>query len=314
MTAKAKKGLLSGSAAVMCLALLVGGSLAWQDFSQTRTNNFTGNADYDVTLHDDFDGENKDVYVENSGDSTVYVRVALAEYMQVGDSNMLGQDITADGSVTARDKNGWILHKYNQTTDGSVTDCGAVSTDDSGLIQFHSYYRWDLSGKQIKYDPGTPGLISSVLDGTKKDAEGQEITDFYGAPIPVVDDTVGEKDTLPSSAPITMAKFMSLKIEMETSNTIANETDAALYNAATGTGCWLLDGDGWAYWSVPLEPGTATNLLLDSVTRIGADPTDDWYYGVDVRLQAVSLGETESTWKASGGYTDSAQTLIDSWK
>ena len=29
---------------------------------------------------------------------------------------------------------------------------------------------------------------------------------------------------------------------------------------------WVLDTDGWAYWSAPLYPGTSTGVLLDSVT------------------------------------------------
>lgn len=35
-----------------------------------------------------------------------------------------------------------------------------------------------MSGAQIKYDPGIPGIVSSVLDGVKQDGEGNPVNDL----------------------------------------------------------------------------------------------------------------------------------------
>jgi hypothetical protein len=89
------------------------------------------------------------------------------------------------------------------------------------------------------------------------------------------------------------------------------------------SGCWIIDdteaaadGGGWAYWSVALAPDHATNLLLQSVT-LTQQPADDWIYRIDVKLQAVSLSDTDKWNDTSStcGYktTTGAQKLIDSW-
>ncbi|MFR9546941.1 MAG: hypothetical protein SNJ29_15400, partial [Rikenellaceae bacterium] len=77
-------------ATVTALALLTTGTFAWQSFSQEATNKTIGRLDDPgARLHDDFDGENKDVYVENygvteDGGKPVYVRIRLDEFMSVG--------------------------------------------------------------------------------------------------------------------------------------------------------------------------------------------------------------------------------------
>ena len=77
---------------VAVIALILMGTFAWYDFSQAVENNFSGPFVRDVLLHDDFEEEaaaewdeyqtiNKDVYVENTGNTAVYVRVKLTENM-----------------------------------------------------------------------------------------------------------------------------------------------------------------------------------------------------------------------------------------
>lgn len=322
MNSKKKKAISGGVTLFLAATLLLGGTLAWTDFTQSRTNRFRGSVYYDATLHDDFDGENKDVYVENSGENTIYVRVRLDEYMQIGNINMLGQDVTGsviDGDagedtegdidssiITSRDKDDWIPHKYGDTrADKAHLDCGEADS-----IQFHTYYEWTISGKQIQYDPGTPGVVSSVLDGYKKDDAGNYLYDTYGAQIPAVDDTVGTATTIAASTPITMAEYKDLS---QRADALTGDY-LELWNGVIA-GCWILDNDGWAYWSQPLEPGYATNLLLDEVKLIGKEPTDDWYYGIDVKLQAVSLDETNTTWyeETAGGCSENAKKLIETW-
>lgn len=87
-----RKKAAGGISLVAVIALLLMGTFAWYDFTQAAENVFTGPFVREVLLHDDFDGEaaaewdeyqtiNKDVYVENTGNTDVYVRVKLTENM-----------------------------------------------------------------------------------------------------------------------------------------------------------------------------------------------------------------------------------------
>ena len=285
-----KKIIIAALASIMIMAALLGGAFAWTDFTQARTNKFHGSFDADVTLHDEFDGENKDVFVENSGANPIYVRVRLDEFMKVGNT------VFATGAVIG-DKNTWTPHTY----DGAdITDCEHA---DLGL--FHKYYKWSMTGSDREYTPGTPGMVYGALGPNDK-----------------VDRNPGTgKMTLSSTPIITMKEFLRLEAQAYDAMSIADKT--AWDNVKKG--CWILDdsdsadkGGGWAYWSMPLEPGTATNRLLDQVTLFkGA--TDEWIYRIDVKLQAVSLTDTEK-WHstlagAPFGYqlTDAARVLIGMW-
>jgi len=282
-----EKPLLAVAAVLVVLACMLGGTFAWRDFSQTKTNKFRGFADADVTLHDEFDGVNKDVFVENSGTSPVYARIRLDEYMEVGGA---GFAPLAD----VRNKTTWMPHTYDGA---AVEDCG--HTDAYHL--FHDYYVWELSGAARTYLEGTPGLVYSALG-----------SDGLVDPSPV--------DGLPTAAaaaPVTMTAFFDLKAMVDGAAAMS-PAETAAWTAATTTGCWILDdtvgGDGWAYWSVPLLPGTATNLLLDSVAPGAHEPADDWFYGIDVKLQAVTESDF-GRWSADG-FTVSANALllIDMWQ
>lgn len=285
---RGKKSLVAVIALTMIIASLIGGVFAWTDFTQARTNKFHGNYDADVTLHDEFDGENKDVFVENSGTNTIYVRVRLDEFMMVGDT------VFATGA-NVRDKTTWTPHTY----DGAdITNCGQADVD-----LFHKYYKWNMPGSAREYASGTPGMVYGTLgpDGKVNRTPGTGLFTLDGTPV------------------ITMTEF--LRLEIQAYDSMSADDKTAWDNVKKG--CWILDdsntaanGGGWAYWSMPLEPGAATNLLLDKVT-LQTDPSDDWIYRIDVKLQAVSLSDTEK-WHNTAidiGYrlTDGARVLIRMW-
>ena len=88
---KAKKKKLTSSiiAVALCILLLLTGTFAWQSISQTALNEAAGAVNPGGRLHDDFNGTNKDVYVENytkPGEGVpIFARVRLDEYMEIGD-------------------------------------------------------------------------------------------------------------------------------------------------------------------------------------------------------------------------------------
>ena len=92
---------------------------------------------------------------------------------------------------------------------------------------------------------------------------------------------------------------------------------------------WVIDADGWAYWTKPLMPGEATGLLLDKVT-LKSPPELDYYYGILVDAQmatldggiendnlrlrsgAVTDNYTRFGEEGQGGWTDNGHTLVES--
>lgn len=64
-------------------ALLLSGTFAWQSINQTALNEASDVVNPGGRLHDDFDGTNKDIYVENFADEPIYARIQLSEYMEI---------------------------------------------------------------------------------------------------------------------------------------------------------------------------------------------------------------------------------------
>ena len=246
----AKKKFAAVMASILALALLIGGAFAWTDFSQSAINRFRGNVDPDVTLHDDFEPNvNKDVYVENTGEVDLIVRVKFNEYFQIGNVPIVGGN--------ANDKDTWETHMFPTGAQTGSIPAVVGELDDNCKLDSHEYFSWLISGATKIYKPGTGEM------GNYTYIEGQTFPD----------NTVA-KPTLPEMAPITMAEY------------IANK---ATYDAEAN-GRWILDTDGWCYWSKLLVKDTATNLLLDNVVKT-KDPDDNYLYNIDVILQASNVTE-----------------------
>jgi hypothetical protein len=73
-------------AIAICMTALLAGTFAWTAISQMALNE---NVENDITpggrLHDDFNGTNLDVYAENYGNTSIYAKVKLLEYMEIGE-------------------------------------------------------------------------------------------------------------------------------------------------------------------------------------------------------------------------------------
>jgi hypothetical protein len=104
-----------------------------------------------VTVHDDFDSGTglKDVYAENLGNTTVFVRIKLDETMNLK-------------SYTWRPgSNDWVTHTYGTCAE----DCGHTNKADNK--HFHDYFKWTMGGWKY-YMPGS-GSQSVVQDKNKYD-------------------------------------------------------------------------------------------------------------------------------------------------
>ena len=260
-----KKVVAAITAVSLAAVMLVGGAFAWHDFSQSAINRTRGIVSPDVLLHDDFadewiDGKReKDVYVENTGDVDTIVRIRFSEFLQIGNDKVVG--------TNSKDVKTWDIHKFDTATTG-------LPGHDAS--EAHKYFSWNMDGDQKVYltDTSEMGyfeykksdytftvphpITSTVMYSTQKGPNGQP----YG-------------ETLPTAPVVSMAYY----------SVPANKTaiDA-------GTGCWIVDTDGWCYWSKQLKPGEATNMLLSSIQMI-KNPNDNYAYNIYVDLQACNATE-----------------------
>lgn len=88
MTSKRKRIFSGIIATVMAISILTTGIFAWKSISKKALNEVKGSSNAGGRLHDDFNGSNKDVYVENFTDpkngQPIYDRIRLREYMEYG--------------------------------------------------------------------------------------------------------------------------------------------------------------------------------------------------------------------------------------
>ena len=248
------------------LVLLIGGTFAWINFSQSKVNEWSETAKPDNTLHDHFCKPRKEVFIENWGKVTTYVRIRLDEYMEIGEG--AGEKGTLSGTTwtpnpenksksvivgaNINNKKTWKPHVpiANDPTTCSPTPIA------TGLNGFHYYWKWSMGG-QTYYLPVNPLYAKEPGFVAQDTAE-------YTATTPNV------KQTLPATV-LTMAQW------------IAGGQKIGNY--------WVIDSDGWCYWAAPLNPGTATGLLLSKVDLI-RDPDDSYYYAINVIAQmATKNGE-----------------------
>jgi len=82
---------------------------------------------------------------------------------------------------------------------------------------------------------------------------------------------------------------------------------------------WVLDTDGWCYWSQILQPGDATNCLLAQVlVNPGSMIDDNYEYFIDVQMQICNATEVEEMigWvdtNKTGSKTNAGATEKGAW-
>ena len=259
-----KKKITALVSIAMILVLVATGTFAWVNFSQSIINEFDGKGkevpegNPGGTLHDDYDKENgkKEVYIENWGDTPIYVRIRLDEYME------MGEGAGKKGSMT---EIGFLDHPDNKATPfipGSNINKvwtwrphapwnNTVELCNPSPKNFHAYWEWKMGGSKIYLPAGSQKTNPSYVD---------QNTTFYPNLL------AGLKQTQNAEV-ITMVKWHQL------GKPIGNY--------------WVVDADGWAYWAAPLYPGDATGLLLKSVTKI-QEPADSYYYAINVIAQMAT--------------------------
>lgn len=314
-----KKLIASVAAGTLAVTVMLSGTFAWQSINQEAKNEMQGSGiNPGGRLHDDFNGSNKDVYVENFTDPNdhgvpIFARVRLDEYMELGEG--AGEKNDTDGSNKAvslvpgadiDNVNSWTTH-IPDTNDTST--CPAPQTGD----KFHDYWTWKMGGQTV-YMPTfnkNKDSLDADINGTFAGAHGIPYDDYVT--YQVGDQVTGnavydiDADTVDEVAPVEDVDIDTIS-ETHTAAQTKNATVITMQQWVDG-GCqlgdfWVYDTDGWAYWANPIMPGETTGLLLDSVNQ-ASEPTEDWYYAINVVAQFATAGDWGQ--EDNSGFYDAAK-------
>ena len=313
MSKRKSKVMAAGLAAVLAAATLLGGTFAWQSVSQKAINETVREVNPGARLHDDFDGTNKDVYVENftapESGKPVFVRVRLDEYMETGEEAGINRG--------AGDRDAVPLE------DGSdIDDTSTWSTHIPGDADdpFHQYWTWATGGSTVymptfnknkdSLAPDINGTYEGITpdDGINYDDyvtyqlnDKKTANAYYDA----------DKDDTDEGGGTGLGNGGDLNInyhQIEEEHTAKNTRDATVLTmeewmdmGSPVGNYWVWDVDGWAYWAAPVMPGESTGLLLSQITSKAASG-ERWYYAINVVGQFADANGWGSQEDGTGFY------------
>lgn len=301
-------------AGLISVALLVTGTFAWRSISQQATNKFKGEVNPGARLHDDFNGSNKDIYVENFTDpnngANVYARIQLKEYMEIGSdagkasdgTTRTNRNVTVIGKKDAdvNDINTWHTHK--------------IDIDTAEAVEFHGYWAWIMGNEDTKVDNyymptfnKDNESLDADINGTLEGIDGNSNT---GTPY---------DDYQEWTSTSTMSQKETLNGGVQSTDTVEHTAKKVDYHAKVismkqwkeegkKTGAfWVYDSDGWAYWAQAIAPGETTGLLLNEVKNT-TTPEESYYYAIHAIAQFATAGD----WAGfDGDITSDGRDLLD---
>ena len=310
-------------AAVVAVALIIGGVFAWADNSQHKTNAMSGGnriEKNDVVLVEDFeepkdwqegDELKKEIWVKNTGDGQVFVRLQLKEYMDIAKVTYTYSD-----EFLLVDTDGRFLQSAGTGTANlasfklGLNNMGLVY-EDSQIVTYKAYgdsvdrfylatgETTNVNGKYGKrmlldYDQAA---FKSLVDGVARGAYEQTVDHklhptseclytphlWNNPPAALNDCGQGDDSELYDGTGLGFHDYVEWTL------------GAPLVKLSDWDGqpvaAWILDDssdEGWAYWGEALKPGGETARLLESITLI-QQPDGPFYYAIHVDMQAADI-------------------------
>lgn len=310
MNSKKRKIFSSVVATTLAAAILLTGTFAWQSISQTAKNEVQAFSNPGGRLHDDFDGKNKDVYVENFTDPNqegvpIFARVKLDEYMEIGEGagTASATNVQKVGNPNA-DRNNpstWTthLHDYNEP-----------DHDYDG--QIHEYWNLSMGGKTVymptfnKNKDSKKADINGTFEGpdknpaTKEDRY-QDYKKYTVGQTETAEATYDNDDNNVEDGGVTTKEETHTAKETQTAQVIT--MDEWKQKGEPIGDYWVYDKDGWAYWAEPILPGETTGLLLDGI-NLYKEPEQAYYYAINVTAQFATAGDWGNKDQNTGFYAD----------
>lgn len=296
-------------------------TFSWQSFTQGVTNETSWEQNSGGRIHTDLDGEQMHIYVENfmkvTTGQTLYARVKLFEYMEVGED-------AGEKDIRKMNPRIDIYGKYGaDIRDASTWDVVMMQSNGtlSGITEAREYFTLDTGG-QAAYMPTFNKNVDSFsgdINGTLEGPDGIDITledayeDFVLYNLDGSDGGLTEKtayaiydkdvNNIEEEDPVITTDEnpvlgANIYIVEETHYTQLTEEGSVIslkdwkrLSAKDRVGpYWVYDVDGWAYWAEPIEPQTATGLLLNEVITHN-ELDDSWFYEVEAVAEYATIGE-----------------------
>ncbi len=329
-----KKLAVTLAAVIAAVVLLLGGTLAWQSIEQTALNEAAAIVNPGGRLHDDFDGENKDVYVENFADEPILVRVRLGEYLALTNNKGIAGAEHTNIMIGGVDANGGRVYEthlfgaYNRSDRYWTWSTGGSTVYMPTFNKNKDSLQADVNGTY----PGPDGIVTDLPEDDRYTdhvvysiGQTETGTEIHDADANMADEVGADLDRLQNY--VTAGNVVLLEAEHTARSTLHAELVSLSewldrvgqdggYDPAVHGGCWVYDTDGWVYWSAAVQPDTATGLLLDHI-RLHRVMDDSWYYAIEVTAQFVTsddIGKTDNTgfYDPMGGTAPSqdAETLL----
>lgn len=341
-----KKPTQAAAVGALAVCLLASGAFAWSSFAQQRVNRFSEELQPGVNLHDDFaGGPEKDVYAENNGATAALVRLRLTEYLRFekgGTYPALAADDAAGtgwhvhsalgncgfeghlyygwrmgghkaympAAPSARAQGSELAGDYTEPRD--VGDLDAVIDWGAALraafeAEGNAVAQADLA-EYLAGEEANAARLQAAIGALPEDYAQAGVKQYEGQP-------EAEQTRYLNEVRLTRVPQAVLPMADWLAGTPGVAQSEPGYRAPCAKGpFWVLDGDGWAYWAEPLQPGEATGLLLQSVTYRGNAPAA-LTYKVRAGLNAVSadapsLNSFLTLAQTEGGVTENGAMLL----
>ncbi|WP_338997082.1 hypothetical protein VNN28_06245 [Lactococcus formosensis] len=296
--------------AILSLLGLIGGTFAFTAFNQQAINDRLRDNEVEVggRVHDYYnrDTENKDVFVENYGQTPIMARIRLSEFMEIQERGQ--ENFTPVVEGTSRENTqGWSTYipsanNLNIRTGEGADRLNQYSNLTFGWIrggQIAPWYLPTFNHDEEDLRTASAGDARDYLEeGATHPGDG---TDAYWSEGESHDNSTG---TWPGSMVI-RETAQNLPQDHEP---ITLQAWAGLEEEEQNGNFWVIDHEtGWAYWANVLNAGQTTSYLLDAAEMT---PTADaingtYYYGIHVDSQLISLDqEFEDENSASGDLSD----------
>ena len=295
------------TATLVACALFLTGTFAWQSISQEALNEKAGDSNPGGRLHDDFDGTNKDVYVENFTDEEtgvpIFARVRLQEYMEMGEDagknkEAPSRNVTVIGKKEANIKEMKTWHVHKEGYVASETNTGGTNPD----TVLHDYWTLEWGGSTT-YMPTfnkNKDSLEADINGTLAGKEGDSSNPYsdyktYTAEQQETGEAIYSKEPEEKKPETHTAKETEVGSVISMEEWKAKGSEAGKY--------WVYDTDGWAYWADAIMPQTATGLFLSGV-KMQRQPDENWYYAINVVGQFATSGDWGDEAQKTGFYED----------
>ncbi|MDR0906078.1 MAG: Ig-like domain-containing protein [Oscillospiraceae bacterium] len=317
----------SAIVALMCMvALLLSGTYAYINNSDHKSNEGQGgNGKYDVKLIEEFeeiddwkttDGDvNKQVRVTNLGSKAegfgaVYVRLALKEYMEIGETTYTYTPerymVDKTGHFVKFDSKEDAEAAYNGHTVAFIKD--AVTGDEGWFVQTQAHDKDGQYGSFVVTDI-TIGAAKSIIENVTRAVNAATVDHEL--------QSNGE-----CAYPVHKWNGITATDDGEafhdyirwTLGTDVISLSDWIDGGAQPVAKWIYDNrdvaNPFVYWGEALEPGTTTPNLLESIRLIN-QPDGAFYYALHVDMEALSIDELV---KSNPEWQDAPQEIIDSIK